>query len=140
MLEAIGGQVGGPKASQAISSHWVELNRLIKKHCNKQYSSEIDSFSPLLRVDGELHEWTWNQEGCTKLRLARKKKYITADIGVLRKHWENQSANSIRRYLIENLEECLKLMVARLKKEKIDVDETQLFADFELVRSAYVNV
>ena len=112
-----GAQMGDSASSKAVSPHLVELQQLLYKHCDKIYCEEIDEIAPILRVDGDL--WYWEFEGCEKLRLSKKYRYITIDVGMTRSRWEGINGLDIRNYLLENLKEALELMVIRLKKRKI---------------------
>ncbi|MDA8212700.1 MAG: hypothetical protein M0021_12595 [Clostridia bacterium] len=131
-----GSQMGDNKAAEAVQLHLIKLRKLLKKYCKEPYSDVINEFAPIARVDGEI--WHWDFEGCQKLRLNRKERYITIDIGVPRNRWEGISPLEIRKYLIENLRQALILMVNKLKKEKIFVDEGRLFQDFAKVEQEYL--
>lgn len=61
--------MGDEDAYNAVGPHLIELRRLLKKQCNKQYCNEVDEFAPILRVDGT--GWYWEFEGCEKLRLSK---------------------------------------------------------------------
>ncbi|MDA8235188.1 MAG: hypothetical protein M0Z31_10385 [Clostridia bacterium] len=131
-----GSQMGDTKAAEVVQPHLIELRRILKTYANVPYSSEIDEFAPIARVDGDI--WHWNFEGCRKLRLNRKERYITVDIGMPRNRWEGASAKEIRCYLAENLKQALELFVKRLKKEKISVNEERLFQDYAKVEDEYL--
>ena len=68
----------------------------------------------------------------------RKYRYITIDIGMPRKSWENVEPILIREYLINNLKKALEQIMMRLKKEKIRVDEKSLLEDISKVEKAYL--
>jgi hypothetical protein len=87
-------EMGGVKAAEAVQPHLIELRRLLKKYCNKQYTNELDEIAPILRVDGDL--WFFEFEGCEKLRLSKKYRYITIDIGMPRSKWEGVHSNHSR--------------------------------------------
>jgi hypothetical protein len=135
----LGAQIGSGQASEAVSKHLIVLRRLLDEHYTGQYAEGIDEFAPVLRVDGNIGDtWYWNFEGLQRQRLSKKQKYITVDIGVPRSRWENASAIQIRTYLIDNLRLALEAFVARLKKEKIPVDDRRLFEDFKKVEEKYL--
>lgn len=131
-----GADIGGMDAAKAIQPHLIELRSLLYQFCNKKYSL-LDEFAPILRVDGEID--SWNFEGCEKLRLYKKQRYITLDIGMPKNKWQDKSPEDIRKYLIFYLEEALHLIVKKLKKEKMDIDENLLFANFIQVKNEYLN-
>ena len=131
-----GAEVGGPKADKAVGPHLMELRKLLYRFCDKIYCEEIDEIAPILRVDGDLAYWEF--EGCEKLRLSKKYRYITIDVGMPRSRWEGNNAKDIRNYLIDNLKKALELMVKRLVKEKYKVKEHELWNDFGKVKDEFL--
>ncbi|WP_018393078.1 hypothetical protein [Bacillus sp. 37MA] len=130
-----GSQMGDEDAANAVQPHLIELRKRLKNHCNKRYCNEVDEFAPILRVDGT--GWYWEFEGCEKLRLSKKYRYITIDIGMPRSKWEGINAEDIRKYLIGNLKDALVLMIKRLKKEKYTVKDTELWTDLKKVEEDF---
>lgn len=128
--------MGDINAANTVQPHLIELRELLKKYCNKQYCEEVDEFSLILRVDGEL--WFWEFEGCDKLRLSKKHKYITIDIGIPRCRWEDVNSVDIRKYLFINLKGALDRIIKRLKKEKYIVKETELWADVCVIEDQFL--
>jgi hypothetical protein len=133
---SFGTQMGDVNADKAVAPHLRKLRRLLDKFCNKIYCKEVDEFAPILRVDGDL--WYWEFEGCEKLRLSKKYRYITIDVGMPRSRWEGITAIDIRKYLINQLNNALELMVKRLKKEKYDVNDSELWTDFAKVKEEFL--
>ena len=131
-----GAQIGGVEASEAVSTHLVVLSRLLKLYCNHKYAPELDEFAPIARVDGEI--WHWESEGTQNLRLSKKHRYITVDIGMPKSRWQGVAPIEIRKYLLENFKQALHLFVGKLRKEKYEVDDVRLFADFEKVEKEYL--
>ena len=131
-----GAQVGDEEADDAVAPHLMALTKLLRKHCNHRYAPELDEFAPIGRIDGE--GWYREFEGLQKLRLSKKHRYITVDIGMPRNHWQGVSPIEIRRYLLENFKQALHLFVGKLRKEKYEVDDVRLFADFEKVEKEYL--
>jgi hypothetical protein len=99
------------------------------------FGVEIDSIDPVLRVDGEISYWEF--EGCEKLRLCKKNRYITIDVGMPRSRWEGINPVDIRKYLIYQLRNALELMLKRFKKEKYTVNDTELRAYFSKVEEEF---
>jgi hypothetical protein len=132
----VSAQLGDPSSSLTIGTHLLELRKLLERECNNHYGEGIDEFAPILRVDGDI--WHWEFEGLQKLRLMRKQRYITVDIGVPKSRWQNVTAQEIRQYLLENVKLALEAFVKKLKKEHIRVDEKRLFADFARVERDYL--
>jgi hypothetical protein len=133
----IGAQMGDTESDHTVGPHLLLLKKLIRKFCRYRYMNEVDRFAPILRVDGDI--WHWNLEGCYKLRLMRKYGYITMDIYMPRSKWQGATTPDIRTFLITNMKQALQLMVNKLKKEHIDVNEKRLFEDFAKVEQEYLS-
>ena len=132
-----GADVGGVEADEAVSPHLMKLRKLLELYCNYRYAPELDEFAPIARIDGDIGYWEF--EGTEKLRLSKKYRYITIDIGMPKHRWQGVPPIEIRKYLLENLKQALKLMVQKLKKEKYEVDDVRLFKDFEKVEKEYLS-
>jgi hypothetical protein len=134
-LFSFGAEMGDTFASKAVDPHLLALRRIMWRYFTVPYTDPPLTFDPVLRVDGDL--WYWQFEGCQKLRLMRKQGYITVDIGMPRNRCENVQPYEIRQYLMSNLKKCFQMMVAKLKKEKIPVDDKRLFGDLAKVEREY---
>ncbi|WP_108670431.1 hypothetical protein [Peribacillus acanthi] len=132
----LGADIGGRDAAKVVEPYLNELVELLDRFCNKRYSSQLDEFAPFLRVDGDV--CSWNFEGCEKLRLSKKHRYITVDIGMPRSKWEGIGEKEIKEYLINNLKEALELIVNRLKKERYPVNDNVLWVDFGKVKEEFL--
>lgn len=93
-----GADIGDVNAGKAISPHLYELRKLNYRFCDKIYCEEIDEIAPILRVDGDLAYWGF--EGCEKLRLSKKYRYITIDVGMPRSRWEGINAKVLEFILL----------------------------------------
>lgn len=129
-------QMGDAKSYEAVGPHLTEMNRLLERYCDKKYCVEVDEFDLALRVDGDL--WYFNFEGCEKLRLSKKYRYVTIDIGMPRSKWEGVLPIKIRGFLINHTKEALVLIINRLKKEAYPVNDTALWEDFMKVENDYI--
>jgi hypothetical protein len=130
------GQMGDSLSAAIVGSHLTELIHLLDRYCNFPYAEGIDEFAPILRVDGDIGHWEF--EGLQRLRLLKKRKYISVDIGMPRSRWKNVSPLLIRQYLLTNLKMALEAFVKKLKKEHIPVDDKRLFEDFSKVEKEYL--
>jgi hypothetical protein len=111
-------QIGDSNANSSVEPHLISLRKLLDQYCNGPYAENIDEFAPILRIDG-YSTWRWEFEGLQKLRLMKKKRYITVDIGMPISRWENVPPKLIKQYLIDNLKLALEAFVNKLKKERI---------------------
>lgn len=133
----VGVQVGGVAADQATDPHIMPLRRLLEAHCRGPYSPEVDEFSLVLRVDGDISYW--EQEGCDRMRRRQKDRYITIDIYVPKSRWEGVPGIEIRKYLAACVEDAFQRMIGKLRKDKVAVDGDALLQDFALVKAQYLD-
>jgi hypothetical protein len=131
-----GSQMGDINAANTVQPHLILLRQLLEAYCNKTYCKEVDEFAPILRVDGK--SWYWEFEGCDKLRLSKKDRYITIDVGMPISRWKGIDEINIRKFLVSNLKYALVLIVNRLKREKYIVNDSELWADFSNVEEEFL--
>ena len=134
----VGVQAGDLPASRATDLHIRSLRNLLQSHCRGPYSIEVEEFSLVIRIDGDIDHW--EQEGCDRMRRSKKDRYITIDIYVPRQRWQGVSGDEIRRYLAACVEDAFGRMIAKLKKDKVAVDGDALLRDFAAVKAAYLDL
>lgn len=134
----VGAQIGGVAADRATDPHIRPLRNLLTTYCLGPYSPEVDEFSLVIRVDGDIGYW--NQEGCDRMRRSKKERYITIDIYVPRSRWEGVRGIEIRKYLAACVEEAFQKMIRKLEKDKVVVDGDALLRDFAIVKKKYLDV
>jgi hypothetical protein len=137
-MVTMGVQAGGPEADAAVAPHYMPLRKLLSSKCNARYSSEVDEFALVLRIDGSVDKWSF--EGCDRLRRSRTGRYITVDIGVPEVRWNDVSRGDLRRYLMDCVRQSFQLFVAKLKKDKTDIDADKLFKCLDHVAAAYLQL
>lgn len=133
----MGVQAGDIPSDNATAPHCMALQKLLKENCRGPYSSEVDEFSLVVRVDGDI--WYWKKEGSDRMRRSKKERYITIDIYVPRERWENVSGIAIRRYLADCVEGAFQKMIDKLQRDKTPVDGDALLRDFAAVKERYLN-
>lgn len=132
----VGVQAGDTSAAEATQPHYGPLRNLLREYCRGPYSPEVDEFSLVLRIDGDIYHW--EQEGCDRMRRSKKGHYITIDIYVPRKRWEGVSGIEIRKYLADCVEEAFRRMIAKLQRDKVVVDGDALLRDYAVVTERYL--
>lgn len=132
----VGVQSGDIPSSQATDPHISPLRKLLHAYCRGPYSSEVDEFSLVFRVDGDIYHW--EQEGCDRMRRSRKERYITIDIYVPRSRWEGVSGIEIRRYLMPCVEDAFQRMIDKLRRDKAPIDGEALLKDLAIVKEKYL--
>ena len=125
---SIGVQSGGPKDGD-IGLIKLDLYKAFNESCKSSYCESIDQYAPVIRVDGSISKF--GEEGITRLRFAKKQRSITADIQIPESVWQPKSRNEIRDYIASKIREAITIFVARIKKDKIEVDELQLLRDVD---------
>lgn len=128
--------MGDVIASRAVAPHRLALRLLADERRATPYSPTIDELSFVFRVDGDLAAWHF--EGCEKLRINRKGRYITVDIGVPESRWQVEDEAQLRTYLANCVRQSAELMIAKLEKEKMDVDSKRLRRDLDAILKDYV--
>ena len=136
-LVIVGVQTGDLSSDQATNPHLSSMRKLLQAHCRGPYSPDVDEFSLVVRVDGDI--WHWEQEGCDRMRRSKKERYITIDIYVPRHRWQGVSGPEIRAYLAACVEDAFQRMIAKLRKDKVAVDGDALLRDFATVKDLYLS-
>ena len=121
--------MGGPDADAALLPHFKSLKQAFVSGDGSLPCVGTDLIAFILRVDGKVH--SFNFEGCERVDLNRRKKYISIDVGVPIVRWQGRSDAEIARYLVAVLPGGFEQMLARLRAEKIVCDEAAVRAMFE---------
>lgn len=133
----LGVQSGDIPSAEATKPHYLPLRRLLAEHCQGPYSPDVDEFSLILRIDGDIYHW--EQEGCDRMRRSKKERYITIDIYVPRSRWEGVSGIEIRKYLAACVEDAFRKMIDKLQRDKTPIDAGALLRDFGTVKERYLS-
>ena len=133
----VGVQSGDVPSSDATSPHTRPLRKVLQAHCVGPYSPDVDQFSLVIRVDGDI--WHWEQEGCDRMRRRKKDRYITIDIYVPRSRWEGVPGIEIRKYLAACVEDAFQRMIDKLRRDKVVVDGDALLRDFAIAKAQYLD-
>jgi hypothetical protein len=133
----VGVQTGDVPSDRATDPHIRPLRKLLQAHCRGPYSPDVDEFSLVIRIDGDIYHW--EQEGCDRMRRSKKERYITIDIYVPRARWEGVSGIEIRKYLAACVEDAFRRMIGKLQRDKVSVDGDALLRDFATVREQYLS-
>lgn len=129
-------QAGDVIAGRTIEPSRLALRLLADKRAISPYSPDIDELSFVFRVDGDLSAWRF--EGCERLRINRKGRYITVDIGVPEQRWQVDDEATLRVYLADCVRQGTEMMIAKMEREKMAVDKERLRRDRELILRDYV--
>jgi hypothetical protein len=132
----LGVQAGDKDVASKLEPYYMKLRRLLAKKCVGPYCPAVDEFAIVLRIDGSI--WHWDFEGCKYLRLSKRKRYVTIDIGVPPRVSGDTDAEAVKRYLMDNVSDALSRMMGRLVERKFDVDVARMRNDLQAVSAAFL--
>ena len=75
----VGVQTGDVPSGRAADPHIVAMRNLLQTHCRGPYSPDVDEFSLIFRIDGDI--WHW-EKGLRPHAPPQEERYITIDIYV----------------------------------------------------------
>lgn len=128
-------QMGDSFASQEFGPHRLALRLIADKRKPLPYSALIEQLSFVFRVDGDLAAWHF--EGCERLRINRKGRYITVDIGVPESRWHVKDEAQLRAYVADCVRQGAELMITKLERDRIEVDGERLRRDLDAILRDY---
>lgn len=131
----MGAELGDPISAAILTPHLNELTKLLDEHCNKVYCQHLEEIALTLRVGGEI--WGIDFVGCKNMRLSKKKKYISLEIGMPPEKWRNKSNTELRSFITHHFSEALDMIIERVIKEKWKINGKELKNDFNVVRSIF---
>jgi hypothetical protein len=131
---SIGAQGGGPE-THIVGHAKVGLYHALKKHVTDTHCDAIDEYGLVLRVDGSIQKF--GPEGITRLRLAKKKRYITVDIQIPEPVWRPLGPAELKLYLSKQVKAAVEVCVSRLKKDGYRVDSDKLMFQIDQAISEY---
>ena len=124
----IGCEVGGPEA-RAPSELKVLLYQALATHVTSTHCAAIDEYALILRVDGSLAKF--GAAGIHRLRFARAKRYISVDIQLPESVWQTHTVEQLKVHLANEVRAAVSVCVERLKKDRLAVRESELFAQID---------
>jgi len=130
-----GVQAGDVASNKTMQPFYMSLRKNFDEICQGKYFAELDEIAFILRIDGEFGRF--NFEGFEKLRLQKKRRYITVDLGVTERIWQSGS-EEIKSYLARTVLECLGAIIAKVKSAKLEVDAERLERDFHDAIEAFL--
>lgn len=130
----IGCQGGGPE-TRPVGISKVHLYHALSRHVTSTHCDAIDEYGLVLRVDGSIQ--TFGAEGITRLRFAKKQRYITVDIQIPESVWVSLGDPELRRYLGDQVAAAISVCVARLKQDGCVVEDAKLMQEVEAAVGKY---
>lgn len=128
-------QAGGPEV-RFVGDLKVPLYRALAKHVTSSHCSAVDEYAIVLRVDGSLDRF--GDEGFTRLRYAKARRYITVDVQIPEAVWQPMSKSQFRSYIAHQVKGAVALCAAKLRQNKHAVAEEELYAEIEAGINEYL--
>lgn len=122
----IAAEFGGPDATEKFKPIFLNFKRILENSCKSAYSDEILEMSFIFRVDGRVS--SWGDKGCNRMRLMRKRNYITVDLGITSEILDIQELD-IWDFVWREFSEGLEMMIEKIKSQKILFKDEQLIED-----------
>jgi len=132
---SIGCECGGPEAS-IIGDIKVALFHALLRHVTSSHCEAVDEYGLVLRVDGSLQKY--GEEGLSRLRFAKSRRYITIDIQIPEVVWQPMNKQQLKAYLVCQVKAAVVACINRLQKEKYDVASEELMAEVEAASNEYL--
>lgn len=131
----LGCECGGPEDG-GIRDLKVGIYRSLVKHVTSTHCPAIDEYAPVLRVDGRFK--TFGEEGVTRLRFAKKKRYITVDIQIPESTWRTKDRKELASYLAQQVRLAITKCVERLTRDGHTVNEQALYQQIDRANREYL--
>jgi hypothetical protein len=80
----------------------------------------------------------FGSESITKLRFAKKQRYMSIEIQIPEIVWQNKTLRELQFYLTSKIEIALSLCIQRLDKDKISIDKKIFFKQVKMGISEFL--
>ena len=131
---SIGCEAGGPEARLPCELK-VGLYQALARHVTSSHCDELDEYALVLRIDGSLAQY--GPEGIHRVRFAKARRYVSADIQVPEAAWRVAPAE-LQLYLAAQVRAALEACVRRVEKDGVAVARASLFAQVEAAIAEWV--
>ncbi len=122
-------QMGDKESDAALLPHLKALKRAFLECGSALPCKQVEGMDYLLRVSGSIVKFEF--EGCERIDLNRRKKYISIDVGVPVARWKDRSDLEIAEYLAVSMRDGLEQMLEKLRASKLSCEENAVRAMFE---------
>ena len=134
----LGSQVGGSQPADITLTAERPLRDLFEKWTG-EYSPAVREFVFLLRIDGEIHQYSklWNMIGAQKAK--RKRDWVEVEIVVPEEWWKEGRGELYKYHLTEEIEKGLLSIVDLLRRNRYEINSDALLSDWARVKAQYLN-
>jgi len=135
---SIGSQVGGSQPADLTLRVERPLRKLFEQW-RGEYSPAVEEFAFLLRIDGEIHQYSklWNMIGAQAAK--RKRNWVEVEIVVPESWWKEAQGELYKFHLVEEIEKGLHSMVELLKRNKHEIRAEALLSDWARLKAEYID-
>jgi hypothetical protein len=134
---SLGSQIGGHLPREI--SHEEQRMRNALNLWQGKYTSAVEEFAFLLRVDGPTMRYTelFKIKGAQKAKL--KKGWVEVEIGVPQSWWHKGDVEGYKKHLAQAIEEGLHAMIELLNKKHHEVDAETLLGDWKKIKRDFLS-
>ena len=125
---SLGAQAGGPRHG-GLAQIKVDLDQALSRHVSSTHCNVVDEYAPVLRISGPICDF--GPEAITRVRFAKARRYITADIQIPESVWKPKLKNELRDYLAKKIVEIMPVFADRLEAEKATLDRPLLLKEVQ---------
>jgi len=134
---SLGAQIGGPDSPRAVEQQEQRL-RTAFNNWKGDYTKAIREFAFLLRVDGSLIKYTREWKIVGPQQAKRKRDWVEVEIGVPQSWWLDGGVDGYKRRLAASVETGLHSMIELLKRNRYEIAEQALLADWFKVKEQFL--
>ena len=122
-------QCGGPDDKEIFETK-RKLFMIIKDKMKLDYNCEVKHFAIVYRVAGKYANW--GEDKIERIRRDKIRKFISCDIVVGQETVEELNNNSISNFVCKSIRDALVVMINRIKKDKLPIDDLSLLSDYDI--------
>ncbi|MGF6211503.1 hypothetical protein [Comamonas sp. 4034] len=135
---SLGAQIGGPDVPERVSDSIIVLRKILTEECQGVYSSVINEFAFVLRIDGAIE--SWGKDGVERVRVQLKSGYVFAEVFFSKDSWSENKGEKFLKILALNIRFGFEKMIEALKKKKIDISGDELLANVDRAIGKFLSI
>ena len=125
---SVGVQCGGPSDNGIFKSK-IPLAKIFKENIQSTYCDSIVHYAVVFRVAGKF--CNWGDDKIDHIRRDKIHSIISSDIVVSQKTVDGLRDENVKEFTVERIRSGLLVMIARLKKDKVKIDDYEFFKNVD---------
>jgi hypothetical protein len=121
---SLSAQIGGEDAYERTNDLILQFRKLLARHCVGEFSSEVDEFAIILRIDGNAQKFGF--QGPRKPIFRRKQRFVEIEIGVPKARWACQPPEGFEKFLSNVVDQSVHLCISKLGKSNVSLNTSKL--------------